>query len=97
MKFFISSHFIYHSMRNLMLIKKALKVGSENLVERSHRLNSQTYLMAFLFLNVGLLMKQGLKVTAEVTKIREEGKKTICFLIQEKGILFQGTEIHYAS
>ena len=44
-------------------------------------------------------MKQGLKTTAEVTKVREERKKKqlICFLIQEKGILFQRTEMHYAS
>ena len=43
-------------------------------------------------------MKQDLKITAEVTKIREEGKKTInLFFDLGKGILFQRNEIHYAS
>ena len=35
--------------------------------------------MAFLFLNIRLLMKQGLKITAEVAKIREVGKKKFAF------------------
>ena len=37
-----------HFVRDLMLLQKALEAGSENLMERSHSLHSQTYLMAFI-------------------------------------------------
>ena len=37
-----------HFVRDLMLLQKALEAGSENLMERSHSLRSQTCLMAFI-------------------------------------------------
>ena len=40
-------HMTPHFVRDLMLLQKALEAGSENLIERSHKLSSQTCLMAF--------------------------------------------------
>ena len=66
-------------MRNLMLIKKALKVGSEKLVERSHRLNSQTYLMAFFIFKRWIVNEIGSKSNCRSYKNQRRRKKNNLF------------------
>ena len=47
MKFFKSSHVIYHSIRNLMLITKSIESRVWKFSRKKLQVNSQTYLMAF--------------------------------------------------
>ena len=47
MKFFKSSHVIYHSIRTLMLITKSIESRVWKFSRKKLQVNSQTYLMAF--------------------------------------------------